>query len=67
MVYVFLHIYEYGTLKYIEVILRKGRERRENNRRNESNRTILYSFMGMSQSPLQQVYANINNTKKSVC
>jgi hypothetical protein len=67
MVYVFLHIYEYEILKSVEVILRKGREKRENNKGNESNKTILYSFMEMSQSPLQQLYANINNTKKIVC
>jgi hypothetical protein len=36
-------MYEYGTLKPIEVILRRGRGNRENNGGDESNWGILYS------------------------
>jgi hypothetical protein len=33
----FLSIYEYGTLKPVEVILRRGRGKRENNGSDEPN------------------------------
>jgi hypothetical protein len=44
----FLHTCEDGTLKHVEVILRKGRRTRENNGGDEPNRGI-YAYMEMSQ------------------
>jgi hypothetical protein len=37
----FLYIYEYGALKPIKAILRRGREKRENNVGDEPNWGIL--------------------------
>jgi hypothetical protein len=42
-------MYEYGTLKPVEVILRKERKKKENNGRDESNWSTLYTYMEMSQ------------------
>jgi hypothetical protein len=44
----FLYIYEYGTLS-VEVILRKGRRKWENNRGNEPNLGTLHAYVEMSQ------------------
>jgi hypothetical protein len=45
----FLYMYEYGTLKSVEVILRRGWGRgRENNGGDEPNWGILYAYMEMS-------------------
>jgi hypothetical protein len=41
----FLHKHEYGTLKSVEVILRRGRRKRENNGGNETNLGTLYAYM----------------------
>jgi hypothetical protein len=46
---VFLYVYEYGTLKPVEVILRRGKEKREKNEGDESNWGTLYAYMEMSQ------------------
>jgi hypothetical protein len=48
----FLYIYEYGTLKPAEVILRRGRKKRKNNGENEPSQDILYVYMEMSQPPV---------------
>jgi hypothetical protein len=49
MVEYFLYIYEYGTLKPVEVILRRGRDERENNGRDEPNWGTLYvTYIEMS-------------------
>jgi hypothetical protein len=45
----FLYMYEYGTLKPVKIILRKGRRKRKNNRGNESHQGTLYAYMEMSQ------------------
>jgi hypothetical protein len=42
-------MYEYGTLKPVDVILRKGSGRRENNGRDERNPSTLYRYMEISQ------------------
>jgi hypothetical protein len=42
-------MYEYGTLKPVKVILRRGREKRENNGGNKPNLGTLYTYMKMSQ------------------
>jgi hypothetical protein len=42
-------MYEYGALKPIKVILRRGRGKRVKNRRNEPNWDTLYAYMEMSQ------------------
>jgi hypothetical protein len=42
-------MYESGTLKLVEVILRRGLEKRENNGGNEPNQGKLYAHMEMSQ------------------
>jgi hypothetical protein len=43
-----LHMYEYGTLKPIEVILRRGWRKRENNGGEEPNQGTLYVHMEMA-------------------
>jgi hypothetical protein len=51
-------MYEYGTLKPIEVTLRRWRKR-ENNGGDESNWGTLYTYMEMSQqNPLQLLQPN---------
>jgi hypothetical protein len=45
----FLHMYEYGTLKPVKIILRKGRKKRENNGGNKQNWGTLSTYMEMSQ------------------
>jgi hypothetical protein len=45
MVDVFLHRYEDGTLKPVEVILRRAGGERKNNGRVEPNQGTLYSYM----------------------
>jgi hypothetical protein len=45
----FLHINEYGTLKSVEVILRRERGKGESNGENEPNQGILYTYMEMPQ------------------
>jgi hypothetical protein len=49
-------MHEYGALKPVEVILRKGRKKRENNGGDEPNWCILYSCMEMSQRNLLYNY-----------
>jgi hypothetical protein len=39
---------EYGTLKPVKVILRRGRDIKENNERDEPNWGTLYAYMEMS-------------------
>jgi hypothetical protein len=41
-------MYEYGTLKPVDVTLRRGWGRRENNGGNEPNWSTLYAYMEMS-------------------
>jgi hypothetical protein len=41
-------VYEYGTLKPVKVILKRGREKRENNGGEEPNRGTLSTYMEMS-------------------
>jgi hypothetical protein len=41
-------MHEYGTLKTVEVILRRGRKKRENNGEDESNQGTLYMYVEMS-------------------
>jgi hypothetical protein len=41
-------MYEYGTLNPVEVILRRGRRKRENNGGDEPNWSTLYACMEMS-------------------
>jgi hypothetical protein len=45
----FLSMYKYGTLKPVKTILRRGREKRENNGGDEPNWATLYAHMRMSQ------------------
>jgi hypothetical protein len=45
----FLHMYEYGTLNPVEVILRRGRCKRESNGGDEPNWGTIYVYMEMSQ------------------
>jgi hypothetical protein len=47
----FLYTYEHGTLKPIEVIFRRGQEKRKNNRGDEPNQSTIYMYMEMSQHP----------------
>jgi hypothetical protein len=42
-------MYEYGTLKPVEVILRRGRGKMENNGADETNKGTLYTYMEISQ------------------
>jgi hypothetical protein len=42
-------MYEYGTLKPAEVIVRRGREKIENNGGDEPNQDILFAYIEMSQ------------------
>jgi hypothetical protein len=42
-------MYEYGTLKLIDVILRRRRGKMENNGVNKPNQGTLYTYMEMSQ------------------
>jgi hypothetical protein len=44
----FLYMCKYGTLKPVEVTLRRRRGKRENNGGNEPNWGILYAYMEMS-------------------
>jgi hypothetical protein len=45
----FLHIYEYGTLKSVEVALRRGKRKRESNGGNEPNQCTFYVYMEIPQ------------------
>jgi hypothetical protein len=45
----FLHVYEYGTLKPAEAILRRGKGKRENNGGDVPNQGTLYIYVEMSQ------------------
>jgi hypothetical protein len=45
--HVFLYLYKYGTMKPVEVILRRGRGKRENNGENEPSPGMLYVHMEM--------------------
>jgi hypothetical protein len=45
-------MYEYGTLKPVKVILRRGMARRENNGGDETNQGTLYVYMKASQQNL---------------
>jgi hypothetical protein len=45
----FLYMCEYGSLKPVEGILRRGRGKRENTGEDEPNWGTLYTYMGMSQ------------------
>jgi hypothetical protein len=45
----FLHRYEYGTLKSVEIILRSRRGKRESNVKDEPNQGTLYTYMEKSQ------------------
>jgi hypothetical protein len=42
-------MYKYVILKPVEVILKRGRGKRENNRRDKANWYVLYAYMEMSQ------------------
>jgi hypothetical protein len=42
-------MYEYGTLKPVEIILRRRKEKRKNKRGDEPNWGTLYAYMKMSQ------------------
>jgi hypothetical protein len=42
-------MYEYGTLKPIKVILRRGARKRENNGGDEPNRGAIYVYMEILQ------------------
>jgi hypothetical protein len=42
-------MYEYGTLKPVEVNLRSGRGNRENNGEDEPNQGTLYTYMEIPQ------------------
>jgi hypothetical protein len=62
----FLYIYEYGTLS-VEVILRKGRRKWENNRGNEPNLGTLHAYVEMSQqNPCNKNYKLIKTSKTSL-
>jgi hypothetical protein len=57
-------VYEYGILKSVEVILRRGRGKRKNNGGNKPNRGIIYVYMEISQqNPLYNYYVLIKNIK----
>jgi hypothetical protein len=45
----FLHMYEYGTSEPVQVILRRGRGKREKNGGNEPLLDIIYVYVEMSQ------------------
>jgi hypothetical protein len=58
-------MYEYGILKHVKVILRREREKRENNGGDKPNWGTLYVYVGMSQrNPLYNYYMLIKMTKK---
>jgi hypothetical protein len=42
-------MHEYGTLKPVEVILRRGKEEEEDNGGDDPNWGMLYAYMEMSQ------------------
>jgi hypothetical protein len=42
-------MYEYGTLKPVEVVFIRGRGKRENSRGSEPNQRILHAYKEMSQ------------------
>jgi hypothetical protein len=42
-------VYEYETFKLVEVILRKGRDKKVSNVRDEPNQGTLYAYMETSQ------------------
>jgi hypothetical protein len=48
MVEVFLYMYEYGTLKSVEIISRRGVGEREINGEDEPNLGMIYVYMEMS-------------------
>jgi hypothetical protein len=45
----FLYTYEYGMLKSVYIILRRGQRKRENNGGDEPNLGTLYTYMEKSQ------------------
>jgi hypothetical protein len=45
----FLYMYEYGILKHVEVILRRGSGKRKNNGGDEPNQETFYAYMEMLQ------------------
>jgi hypothetical protein len=60
-------MYEYGTLRPISVILRRGWKKKENNGGDETNWGTLYTYMEMSQQnhAIQLLHANKIVNKKS--
>jgi hypothetical protein len=57
-------MYEYGTLKPVKVILRRGRGKRESKRRDESNQGTIYVCIERSQqNPLYKYYILIKMFK----
>jgi hypothetical protein len=53
-------MYEYGTLKPLEAILKRGRGKRENNGGDELNPDTLYTYMEISKwkPPVQLLCTN---------
>jgi hypothetical protein len=62
----FLHIYLYGTLKPVEVILGRGRGKKKNNRGDDPNWHTLYIYTWKChrETPVQLLHANKNFKKK---
>jgi hypothetical protein len=61
----FLNRCENGTLDSVEVILRRGKGKRENNGQDEPNQASLHAYMEMSQqNPLYNYYKLIKMFKK---
>jgi hypothetical protein len=48
LIWYFLYIYKYGTLRPVEATFKKGRKKRDNNRGDEPNQGTSYTCMKMS-------------------
>jgi hypothetical protein len=59
-----LHIYEHGTLKPGEVILRKEKGKRDNNGVDESNQVIVCIYGNVTaKPPIELLYTNKSSFK----
>jgi hypothetical protein len=59
-------MYEYGILKPVKVILRRGRRKRDNNGENEPNRSAVHICGNVTMKPPVQItHANKNFFKKN--
>jgi hypothetical protein len=63
----FLYIYEYGTLKPVEIILRRGREKSDNNRMNLTGVHYMHIWKCHNETPIQLLHTNKKVQKDEVC